>query len=436
MSADLRCPDVAIVGGGSIGLVTALELARRGLKPVVFERAGDLLTSCSAGSAGLLSPAHSTPLPTPSAVREGLRYMARRDSPFSMRIRPALIPWLLRFMVAARSSRVRAGTDALRELSFSGLALHEKFASDGLDTGLRARGALNVYETDQGFEAGKAEAEALAAQGSKSDVLTREQARDLEPALSDRVVGGVFYPDEAQCDPERFLRAIAKAAVDAGAVILTRAEVFGVRLNRTRVEALETAHGDVMPRHVVVANGAWAAEMGRHVGRPIPIEGAKGYHVDLERASSDPSIPVYMQEARVIATPFEDRLRLSGTLQLTGLDMGLDRVRAMATLEAGTRTLREISRNRVTEVWRGIRPCAPDGLPVIGRSGGIENMIFATGHAMKGLHLAPTTACLVADLLTGTKPAIDMKPFRPDRFRALFRRRNGRTVNAGPRAER
>jgi D-amino-acid dehydrogenase len=425
MSSAWSSPDIAIVGGGSIGLVAALELAGRGLEPVVFERAGDLLGSCSAGSAGLLSPAHSTPLPTPSAVREGLRYMTRKDSPFSMRIRPTLIPWLLRFVVAARSSRVRAGTEALRELSFRSLALHEKLAADGLDTGLSVRGALNIYETDQGFEAGKAEAEALARLGSESEVLTADEAREREPALSDLVVGGVFYPDEAQCDPERFLGAIAKAAVEAGAVIRTRAEVFGARMNGTRVKVLETAHGDVTPRQVVVANGAWTSETSRKVGRPIPIEGAKGYHVDLERASSDPSVPIYMQEARVIATPFEDRLRLSGTLQLTGLDMRLDRVRAMATFEAGNRALREISRNRVTEVWRGIRPCAPDGLPVIGRSGDIENMVFATGHAMKGLHLAPATARLVADLLTGREPEMDLTPFRPDRFRALLGRGSG-----------
>ena len=436
MSAEWRSPDVAIVGGGSIGLVAAFELARRGLRPVVFERAGDLLTSCSAGSAGLLSPAHSTPLATPSAVREGLRYMARRDSPFSMRPRPALIPWLLRFMVAARSSNVRSGTEALRGLSFSSLELHEKLASDGLDTGLRAGGALNIYETEGGFAAGRAEAEALAVQGTKSEVLTGEQARELEPALSDRIVGGVFYPDEAQCEPERFLSAIAEAAVAAGASIRTRAEVFGVRMNGSRVKVLETAHGDVKPGQVVVANGAWAAELSRNVGVPIPIEGGKGYHVDLERASSDPSVPVYMQEARVIATPFGDRLRLSGTLQLTGLDMRLDRIRAMATLEAGTRTLRGISRRRVTEVWRGIRPCAPDGLPVIGRSARIGNLVFATGHAMKGVHLAPATACLVADLLTGREPAHDLRPFRPDRFRALVRRRHGRTVETGSRGRR
>jgi len=422
MSPDWRSPDVAIVGGGSVGLTAALELAGRGLRPVVFERAGDLLGSCSAGSAGLLSPAHSTPLPTPSAVREGLRHMARRDSPFSIALRPALIPWLLRFMAAARPGKVRAGTAALRGLSLSSLERHERLASDGLDTGLETRGALNVYETEGAFEAGRAEAKDLAVHGIKSEVMTAEQARELEPALSDRIVGGVLYPDEAQCDPERFLSAVADAAAGAGAMIRTRAEVFRLRTNGNRVEALETAQGEVTPDEVVVANGAWTAELSRNVGRPIPIEGGKGYHLDLERASSDPSLPVYMQEARCIATPFEDRLRLSGTLQLTGLDMHLDRVRAMATLEAGVRTLRGISRSRVTEVWRGIRPCAPDGLPVIGRSGGIDNVVFATGHAMKGVHLAPTTASLVADLLTGREPTHDLKPFRPDRFRVLSSR--------------
>lgn len=419
MSSDWRSPQVAIVGGGSIGLVTALELARRGLKPVVFERAGDLLTSCSAGSAGLLSPAHSAPLATPTAVREGLKHMARRDSPFSMRPRPALIPWLVRFMLAARSSRVRAGTAVLRELSFTSLELHQKLASDGLDTGLSTRGALNIYETDQAFAAGRAEADALASAGIEARVLSREEARTLEPALADGVVGGVLYPDEAQCEPELFLGAVAEAAVAAGASIRTRAEVFGLQRNGNRVEALETSHGDVTPRQVVIANGAWTAQLGKALGRRIPIEGGKGYHVDLERADSDPTLPIYMQEARVIATPFADRLRLSGTLQLTGLDMRLDRIRAMATLEAGNRTLKGISRSRVTDVWRGIRPCAPDGLPVIGSPKGIENVVFATGHAMKGLHLAPATAHLVADLLTGREPKHDLTPFSPDRFRLL-----------------
>jgi D-amino-acid dehydrogenase len=130
-----------------------------------------------------------------------------------------------------------------------------------------------------------------------------------------------------------------------------------------------------------------------------------------------------VQEARVIATPFEDRLRLAGTLQLTGLDMRVDRVRVGATLNAGVRTLRGIDASRVTEVWRGIRPCTPDGLPVIGRSERLANAVFATGHAMKGLHLAPGTGRLVAQILAGEEPMHELAPFSPDRFRLGWRRR-------------
>jgi D-amino-acid dehydrogenase len=429
MSQPWRSPEVAIVGGGSVGLMAALELTRRGLRPVVLERAGDVLSGCSGGSAGLLSPAHSTPLATPAAVREGLRHMLRRDSPFSMRPRPGLLLWLLRFMAAARPERVLAGTEVLRRLSFRSLELHQALAAGGLDTGLRALGAINVYETEAAFANGRAEAQTLAAHEIKSQVLGPEEARSLEPALSDRLVGAVFYPDEAQCEPERFMLAATEAATAAGAVIRTRAEVFGVRVRAGRVAALETTVGEVRPGEVVVANGAWAAGLSRRIGLHLPVEGGKGYHLDLERAGTDPTIPVYLQEARVIATPFEDRLRLAGTLQLTGLDMRLDRIRVAATLNAGVRTLRGIHPARVTEVWRGIRPCTPDGLPVIGRSARIENVVFATGHAMKGLHLAPATGALVADLVTRQAPGHDLGPFSPDRFGLGGR---GRAGGGGP----
>jgi D-amino-acid dehydrogenase len=108
--------------------------------------------------------------------------------------------------------------------------------------------------------------------------------------------------------------------------------------------------------------------------------------------------------------------------------MRLDRIRVTATLNAGVRTLRGIHPGRVTEVWRGIRPCTPDGLPVIGRSARIENVVFATGHAMKGLHLAPATGSLVADLVTGQTPVHDLGPLSPDRFGGpgrVARRRSG-----------
>jgi D-amino-acid dehydrogenase len=349
--------------------------------------------------------------------------MLRRDSPFSMRPRPDLVPWLLRFIWAARKEQVREGTQLLRDFSLASLDLHRKLAEDGLDTGLEFRGAMNVYETQRAYAAGIAEAEELSPQGIKSTVMTAEEARVFEPALSEKVVGAVHYPDEAQCDPERFLLAVAEAAVEAGAILCTRAEVFDARVSGKRVVSLDTAIGEIRPREVVVANGAWTAQLSRRLGLRIPVEGGKGYHVDLQPASSDPGVPIYMQEARVIATPYPERLRLAGTLQLTGLSMSVDGVRAQAILRSGMRTLQGIEVVRVTGVWRGIRPCTPDGLPILGRSYRLQNVVFATGHAMKGLHLAPETGRVVAQVVLGEEPTRDLPPFSPDRFRGHGRSR-------------
>lgn len=411
-----RDPEVAIVGAGALGLMTALELTRRGVRPVILERGADVLAGCSAGSAGLLSPAHSAPLSTPGVVREGLRHMLRKDSPFSMRPRPQLVPWLVRFMLAARKERVRIATELIRDFSFASLELHKRLAAEGLDTGLEILGAINAYESEKAYAAGIVEAEDLSAHGIKTQVMSAEEVREFEPALSDGVVGGVFYAEEAQCDPERFMLAAAAAAVDAGAVLCTRAEVLDAKVSRGRVVSLDTTIGEVRPGELVVANGAWTVELSRQLGLRIPVEGGKGYHVDLAPAETDPSVPVYLQEARVIAVPYANRLRLAGTLQLTGLSMRMDQARVRATLGSGIRTLRGIDAGRVTEVWRGIRPCTPDGLPILGRSERLQNVVFATGHAMKGLHLAPETGRVVSQVVVGEEPTRDLAPFSPDRF--------------------
>jgi D-amino-acid dehydrogenase len=124
----------------------------------------------------------------------------------------------------------------------------------------------------------------------------------------------------------------------------------------------------------------------------------------------------------VIATPLEGRLRLAGTLELAGLDERVNKVRVDAIVKAGRKLVAGLERRRVVEVWRGLRPCTPDGLPLVGRPPAYENVVLASGHAMLGLTLAPITGRLVGELLTGAEPSHDLKPLRPERFQPLLGR--------------
>ncbi|MCC6222016.1 MAG: FAD-dependent oxidoreductase [Thermoleophilia bacterium] len=422
MSRTRQSPDVVVVGGGAIGVCAAYELARRGAAVTLLERGGELAWGCSAGNAGLITPSHATPLASPEALREGLRWLWRPDSPFYLRPRPAVLPWLARFVRASTPERVRASTPVIRALAAASLAQHVELAAAGLDTGLERRGTLSVYEAEEAFAHARAEAAESARAGARAEVLDPAVARELEPSLAADIAGAILHPDDAHCDPLRFVHAVGAAAAEAGAAIRTRVEVLGLRRSAGRVDAVVTTTGDVAAGEVVLAAGVWTPVLARPLGLYVPVEGGKGYHVDFEAADGDPGLPTWFDEARVIATPLPGRLRLAGTLELAGLDLSVDRRRVDAIVRAGQRGLRGLEGRRVLEVWRGLRPCTPDGLPIVGRPPAYENLALATGHAMMGLTLAPVTGRLVAELLTGDEPSQDVRPLRPERFQPLLGR--------------
>jgi D-amino-acid dehydrogenase len=408
--------EVVVVGGGAIGVCCALELARRGAGVTLLERGEELASGASSGNAGLLCPSHSAPIANPDSLRNGLRWMLSPDSPFFLRPRPAVAPWLARFVRASTAARAAEGTRIIRELSLAGLELHAGLAREGLSTGFERRGILNVYESEASFAHARSHADAT---GLPARVLDRDGTRTLEPAVGGRIAGGVYFPDEAHCDPLGFVYALGRAAKEAGAAIETHVEVRALRRANGGI-ALDTSNGPVRARTVVLAAGAWTSQLAAQLGVHLPLEGGKGYHLDLERAADDPQIPISLDEAHVIATPLPDRLRLSGTLELAGLDTSIGRTRVEAIRAAAARVLAIDTERTELEVWAGLRPCTPDGLPVIGRPIGVEPLLLATGHARKGLSLSPITGRLVAELYAGEPPSIDLAPLSPDRFRPLL----------------
>jgi D-amino-acid dehydrogenase len=416
-AGEVSAPDVAVVGGGVIGVCCALELARAGAAVTLIEAGPGLGAGCSAGSAGLLIPSHAAPLATRAALVQGLRWSLSRQSPLALHPRPALVPWLLRFAAACTPSRERAATELVRRLAGESLELHEALR-DQVGVRLERSGTLNVFETEAGLEEGRRHALEHARAGLRSQTLTSVEAARLEPALAPGFAGAIHYPDELSGDPLDFVLRVGAAARAAGTDIRTGTQVRALRARGGRIEGLETTAGCLAPATVVLAAGVWTPGLVRSLDLPLPLEGGKGYHLDFARAASDPHLPLFLQEARVVATPFEGRLRLAGTLELAGLDLSLDPRRLAPIERAGGRRIDGLAGRRPLAAWCGLRPCAPDGLPVLGRPRRYDNLVLATAHAMLGFTLAPLTGKLVAGLVAGGAPRPDLAPLQPDRFAA------------------
>lgn len=417
MNRSREAPDVVIVGGGAIGTATAFEVAQAGGRVLLLEAGPRLADGCSYGNAGLIRVSHSSPLATPTALRNGLRWMLRRDSPFYLRPRPRVLPWLLRFASACTEERVRRSSRIIRRLSTHGRDLHAAYARDGLDTGFEPTGVLDLCVAPEALERATRQAARDREDGLRNSLLDVPAVKALVPTAPDDIAGGILYPDDAHCNPFRFVQAVGEAATRAGVDVRPGARVTELRAEHGRVAALQAGGNTIHPGVVVIAAGAWSPGLLRRLGIALPVEAGKGYHLDLAGMDVDPRVPVMMEEFRVIATPLHDTLRFAGTLELSGLDLAIDPIRVEAIFRAAARMFRHVARSRVVETWAGLRPCSPDGLPIIGSPSGWDNLILATGHGMSGLQLAPITGRLVRQLVMKEAPTLDLAPLSPDRFR-------------------
>ncbi len=413
-------PDVVVVGGGAIGVTVALELARRGAAVHLLEAGPRTGNGCSFANAGLLVPSHVEPLASPGNVRTGLRYMHNRASPFYLAPRPSVLPWLMRFLLASTSAKFEEGRRHLSDLAMSSLQMHADYAAAGLHTGFRRSGMLDAFKDPRAFQ--RARAHALSSPSSLPvEVLDSDGVALLEPALGE-VDGGLYFQQEGFCDSRLYVSALARRATEEGAVIRTGVAVEGLKTTGDRIIALDTSAGLLPTEQVVVAAGMWSPELVRGTRIALPMQAGTGYVIDLEPGPGDPKIPVSYSDRKVVATPYRDRLRLCGTLELSGLNPPLDRRRIHSVIDAAAQLLPRLGTRRYSMVWAGQRPCTPDGLPVIGRARQYANLILATGHGQSGLILAPGTARLVANEVTVPGGDVEAEAFSPNRFSRLLPR--------------
>ncbi len=411
---------VVILGAGVIGLSVAYYCVQRGYRVTVIERNPQSRSGCSFGNMGMIVPSHFIPLAAPGMVALGLKWMWNPESPFYIkpRLDADLLTWGMRFWAAANREHVNRSAPLLRDLNLASRAAFEELESAGLQFGLKKEGLLMLCKSPQALEEEAHVAEQAKELGVPAEVLDSKQLAALEPGVEMNACGAVYFPKDCHLQPERFVAALEEHVASNGGEILWETEVRGWKRENGRLAAVVTSRGEVTGDEFVLCGGSWSPDIARDLGLRLPMQAGKGYSLTLSHPRQQPRICSILTEARVAVTPMGDSLRFGGTMEIAGCNEEISPRRVRGIIRAAADYYPAFSEKNFenTPPWAGLRPCSPDGLPYLGRTGAAANLSIATGHAMMGLSLAPITGQLIAQTISGERPSIDTAILSPDRY--------------------
>ncbi len=412
--------DVLVVGGGVIGVCAAYYIAAAGGTVTLVER-DEICGGCSYGNAGLVVLSHSIPLAAPGVFGKTLLWLLDPDSPFYIkpRLDLDLLRWLWRFAKSCRYQSTREAIPILRDLTRASIELYcELAAMKGLAFGFQKNGLLVLYTGSSGREEGRKQARLLQEFEIESQDLSPTRARQFASTIKPNIAGGTYYPEDYQLIPADFVRGLAKKAESLGVRMYPSTSVESFETAGRKISAAITSRGEIRPSEIVLAAGAWSSALLQALQAELPLQPAKGYSVTLKRSPQMNLLtPLLLHEAKVVVTPMGDAVRLAGTLELAGLETSINRRRVDGLLRSSQNYISGIPNPKPIETWAGLRPCTPDGLPVVGRLKQFKNLIIATGHGMLGLTLGPITGKLVSELIRNDSQTLDTEALTPARFK-------------------
>lgn len=410
-------PDVIVIGAGVVGLSSAIAAQARGLSVMVVDREGPA-AGASAGNAGAFAFTDILPLASPGILWKAPKWLLDPLGPLSVPPAYALkiAPWMFKFWRACAASRVEhsvAAQTALMDLSKAELEPFLK-KTDTIAM-LRKEGNLQVYESEAEFEASLSGWKARERHGIEFRHLNAEQMAEIQPGIAPRFISGTFTPGwYSIADPKLYTLALAEHFRALGGM-MERLDVASLRVLDDGVEVSCHDGRSRKGGRVVVAAGAFSHRIARSLGEKIPLETERGYNTTLPAGAFDLRTQVTFGGHGFVVTRLTSGIRVGGAVELGGLELPANFARSEALLRKAQAFLRGLKAEGGKQ-WMGFRPSLPDSLPAIGRARHSARVVYAFGHGHLGLTQSAGTARLVADLLTGQKPPVDLGAFSPQRF--------------------
>ncbi len=415
-----------ILGAGLIGTATAYYLAQAGEEVLVVERQAEAGRETSFANGGLVTPSMSDPWAAPGLPLKMLKWLGDEQAPFLLRPRAlfGLMGWGLRFLANCneRSWRRNART-VLRLATYSSRALDALTTEAGLDYDRNDDGTLRIFRDELSMTAAQRSAELLSGYGVAHRVLDGAGCIEVEPALApvaDKIAGAILFPDDRSGDAFKFTQAVAELCRQRGVTFRFDTEVRAIETTGNDVTAIVTDSGPLEAERYVLALGSYSGAMARPLGLRLPIYPVKGYSLTAPVGgwNNPPTVPVVDDGRKFAVARFGDRIRAAGTAEFTGFDLSLNPRRGRNLLDALGELYPGFAPGQEVEHWCGLRPLTPDGAPILGRSP-YRNLYLNCGQGHLGWTLACGSGRVVADVMRGREPEIDLEGMTLKRYQAL-----------------
>jgi len=411
--------DVAVIGAGIVGVCCALELQAAGHRVTVYDPKPPG-TATSFGNAGMIAAGSIIPYSWPDLWKSVPSMLFDPMGPLTLRWQhlPRAAPWLLRFLAAGRRSSFDRITSEMAPLVGTARPAHDALiTAHRIDPALVSpNGYLMAYRSEGKFATTSLLRELLATHNVRFDVLDAHELRQLEPGLSREFQKALFIPDGTfVTESVALTRAYADAFVGRSGEF-KQLTVRSTEMGPDGPRAVLTEGGRFAADRVVIAAGAWSRALARQLGSDVPLEAKRGYHINVPW--NDKVVlnrPVVVGEGQYTLCPMRDGVRVTGGVEIGGLDLPPDYRRIRRLLPHAQQSLPGLGET-IDREWMGHRPALPDSKPVIGNAPRRPGVYFAFGHGHLGLTLSAITARLVAEMVANRAPSVPIEPFRIDRF--------------------
>ncbi|MFZ1705946.1 MAG: FAD-dependent oxidoreductase [Saprospiraceae bacterium] len=410
-----------VIGAGVVGLHIAYYLQQAGEEVVIIDK-DNADNNCSFGNAGYISPSHFIPLATPGIVWQGLKWMMDSTSPFYIkpRFNGNLIKWAYHFYKCASSKTVNENAPHLYNLlKLSRSLTIDLHAQLGQSFDLWLDGCLMLY-TQKETERHEKELAYLAEKeyGMNVPILDFNMLQKMDGLISKNVIGATYYELDCHLHPRQMMERLKANLLSKGVQFCLQEDVLEFEKSGQKVSYVISQNRRIAVNNLIIAAGSWSSLLSEKLGISLLLEAGKGYSYTYKNQENNIKYPSILVDHRVAMTPFGKDLRVGGTMELGGLNLKISSKRIPPIIDATNHYFDQLNLPipSMDEVWAGLRPVSPDGLPYIGKDDHHDNVFVACGHAMIGISSAAATGHLLTQMILGQKTDIEMNAFRVNRF--------------------